>query len=58
MADMTAMELAQTLDQAVAAYRRYYGRERAMDKLRHMVRAMEEAERLARSEEAQRRAAE
>lgn len=46
MSDITDTELAQALDQAVAAYQRFHGRLRTIAKLQQMLDAREAAQRL------------
>mgnify|MGYP000190262911 CR=1 FL=1 len=43
---MSDLKLAQDLDAAVAAYQRHYGRIRTIEKLSHMLRSREEAQRV------------
>lgn len=47
MSDITETELAQKLDQAVAAYQRHFGRPRTMAKLEQMLAVRKEAQRVA-----------
>ena len=44
---MSDFKLVQDLDAAVAAYQRHYGRIRTIEKLSHMLKSREEAQRIA-----------
>ena len=46
MADIDAFKLTQDLDAAVAAYQRFHGRPRTIEKLRQMLTSREAAQRL------------